>query len=267
MTVPKAHDTLARCPLFAIAAAFAVAAVSLIAAVGAGATASAQPPATAPHQPLAERPLRMEKDIAAFEVADRKAAPPRHAVLLTGASTLRMWKHAAEALAPHPVINRGFGGSYTTEVLGYMDRITLPYEPRVVVFHCGANDVAAGDPPAAPLGRIRRYHERLRATCPDTAVVFMTATLAPVRRAKWPQLAELNRGVADLCRGGRNVWLVDINVALNGPDGEPRSGHYLPDDLHPSEQGYVAIAAVLKPAVDAAWQATAAAFADRPSGQ
>lgn len=47
--------------------------------------------------------------------------------------------------------------------------------------------------------------------------------------------------------------------------GEPRAGHDLPDNIHPSEQDSVAIAAILKPAVDAAWQETAAAFKDAPT--
>lgn len=227
-------------------------------------SAFAQATATAPRKPLAEQPLRMAKDIEAFEAQDRQHPPPKHAVLLSGASSLRMWKDVGKALAPLPVINRGFGGSYTTEVLGYMDRITLPYAPRVVVFHCGGNDINAGDPPAAPLARIRSYVQRLRADNPDTAIVFMTTTLAPSRRGKWPLLAEFNRGLAASCKEEKNVSLVDINAALNGPDGEPRPGHYLPDNLHPSDEGYVAIAALLKPAVDAAWQATATAFKDKP---
>ena len=219
---------------------------------------------TAPRTPLAEQPLRMAKDIEAFEAHDRTHPPPKHAVLLSGASSLRMWKDVGEALAPLPVINRGFGGSYTTEVLGYMDRITLPYEPRVVVFHCGGNDINAGDPPAAPLGRIRTYVDRLRAKNPDTAIVFMTTTLAPSRRGKWPLLAEFNQGLAAYVEQIANASLVDVNAALNLPGGEPRPDHYLPDDLHPSETGYAAIARLLKPAVNAAWEATAPAFAGRP---
>ena len=216
------------------------------------------------HVPLAERPLRMEKDIEAFETQDRLHPPPRHAVLLTGASSLRLWKNAAVALAPHPVINRGFGGSYTTEVLGYMDRITFPYQPRVVVYHCGGNDIAAGDPPDAPLGRIREYLVRLRAQQPDTAVVVMATTRAASRRAKWPELDRFNRDLAAFCKNERNVWFVDINAALADADGEPRPDFFLDDRLHPSAAGYVAIASVLKPAVDAAWQATAAAFPRQP---
>jgi len=148
-------------------------------------------------------------------------------------------------------------------VLGYMDRITLPYAPRVVVFHCGGNDIAAGDPPDAPIGRIREYLARLRRASPDTAVVFMATTRAASRRAIWPALDRFNRDLAALCREERNVWFVDINAVLADADGEPRPNLYLDDKLHPSAWGYVAIAGVLKPAVDAAWRATEAAFAGK----
>jgi lysophospholipase L1-like esterase len=211
-------------------------------------------------KPLAEQPLRMAKDIAAFEAQDKANPPPQQALLLSGASSLRMWKNVDEAMKPYPVINRGFGGSYTTEVLGYMDRITLPYHPRVVVFHCGGNDVNAGDPAEAPLGRIREYVKRLRKDNPETAVVFMATTRAPSRKAKWPELDKFNAGLAAYCKEETKVWFVDINPALNQPSGEGKEGHYLKDNLHPSELGYQEIAKVLKPAVDAAWKATEKAF-------
>ena len=230
------------------------------------ASAADAPKATKPApKPLAEQPLRMEKDIEAFEAKDKATPTPQHALLLSGASTLRMWKGAAQALSPYPVINRGFGGSYTTEVLGYMDRITLPYHPRVVVFHCGGNDINAGDPPSAPLGRIREYVQRLRKENPDTAIVFMATTRAPSRRNKWPELDQFNEGLAAYCKAEKNVWFVDINPAMNESNGEGKKDHYLKDNLHPSELGYEAITKVLKPAVDEAWKATEAAFANKPA--
>lgn len=211
-----------------------------------------------PSLPLAERPLRFAKEIAAFEAKDKATPPPHEALLLSGASSLRLWQGAAEAFRPYPVINRGFGGAYTTEVLGYMDRITLPYHPRVVLFQCGGNDVNAGDAPDVVLGRVREYLTRLRKHDPDCAVVFMTTTRAPARRAKWPLLDDFNRGLLALSKESRNVWYADINPGLNQPDGEGRPGHYLKDNLHPSELGYQAITKIVRPAVDAAWQATAA---------
>ena len=211
-------------------------------------------------KPLAEQPLRMAKDIEAFEKQDKTNPPPQHALLLSGASSLRMWKNVAEEMKPYPTINRGFGGSYTTEVLGYMDRITLPYHPRVVVFQCGGNDINSGDPVEAPIARIREYLARLRKENPDCAVVFVATTRAPSRKAKWPLLDEYNRQLEQIVKEGKGLWYVDINAALNLPNGEGKPGSYLKDNLHPDVEGYKAIASVLKPAVDAAWQATAAAF-------
>ncbi len=211
-------------------------------------------------KPLAEQPLRMAKDIEAFEKQDKANPPPQHALLLSGASSLRLWKNVAEEMKPYPTINRGFGGSYTTEVLGYMDRITLPYHPRVVVFHCGGNDINAGDAPEAPLQRIREYVARLRKENPDAAVVFMATTRAPSRKAKWTELDQFNRDLAAYAKQEKNTWFVDINPALNQPNGEGKEGHYLKDNLHPSELGYKEITKVLRPAVDEAWKATEAAF-------
>lgn len=218
---------------------------------------------TKPHIPLAQQPLRMAKDITAFEAADRATPPPQHALLFTGASTLRLWKNAAEEMKPYPLINRGFGGSFTTEVLGYMDRITLPYHPRVVAFQCGGNDINSGDPVDAPIGRIREYLTRLRKDNPDCAVVFIATTRAPSRQAKWPLLDEYNRQLAQIAKENKLCWFVDINPALNLPSGQGRPGHYLKDNLHPDVAGYVAIAAVLKPTVDTAWKATEKAFAGK----
>ena len=224
------------------------------------AVCAADKPAEKAHIPLAEQPLRMAKDITAFEATDKATPPPQHALLLSGASTLRLWKNAAEEMKPYPVINRGFGGSFTTEVLGYMDRITLPYHPRVVAFQCGGNDINSGDPVEAPIARIRGYLTRLRKENPDCAVVFIATTRAPSRKAKWPLLDEFNRQLEQLTKDNKLCWYVDINPGLNLPSGEGRPGHYLKDNLHPDVAGYKAIAAVLRPAVDAAWKATEAAF-------
>jgi lysophospholipase L1-like esterase len=213
-----------------------------------------------PHIPLAQQPLRMAKDIAAFEAADKANPPPQHALLFTGASTLRMWKNVGEEMKPYPVINRGFGGSFTTEVLGYMDRITLPYHPRVVVFHCGSNDINAGDTAEAVIARVKEYHRRLRAENPHAQLVLLSTTQAPSRRTKWAEMKKADEGFRALAAAHPDIRLVDINQALNLPDGEPRPGVYLKDKLHPSEAGYAEMLKVIRPAVDAAWQATEAAF-------
>ncbi len=211
-------------------------------------------------KPAAFSSAKYDKDIAAFESADKANPPPQGALLLSGASTLRLWKTAARDFAPYPLINRGFGGSKTTEVLGYMDRIVLPYHPRVVVFHCGSNDINAGDTAEAVVARVTEYHRRLRAENPHARLVLLSTTQAPSRRAKWAEMKKADAGFRALAAAHPEVTFVDINPALNLPDGEPRPDVYLKDNLHPSEAGYAAMLKVIRPAVDAAWQATEKAY-------
>ncbi len=203
---------------------------------------------------------KYDKDIAAFEASDKANPPPQGALLLSGASTMRLWKSAARDFAPYPLINRGFGGSKTPEVLGYMDRITLPYHPRVVVFHCGSNDINAGDTAEGVIERVTEYHRRLRAENPHAQLVLLSTTHAPSRRAKWDEMKKADAGFRALAAAHADIRFVDINPALNLPDGEPRPGVYLKDNLHPSEAGYEEMLKVIRPAVDAAWKATEAAF-------
>ncbi len=214
----------------------------------------------ATYRDLASEPLRMSQDIAAFEEADRVTPPPSGALLLSGASTMRLWKSAQADFAPMPVINRGFGGSYTTEVAGYMERITLPYRPRVVVLHCGSNDINAGDSAERVVARTESYLLSLRRVHPDAALVILSTTHAPSRRSKWDEMRKADDGFRAIAATHRGVRFVDINEALNFPGDEPRPGSYLKDDLHPTQSGYDAMLRLVKPAVEAAWRENAKAY-------
>jgi lysophospholipase L1-like esterase len=136
-----------------------------------------------------------------------------------------------------------------------MDRITLPYHPRVVIFHCGSNDINAGDTAEAVIARVTEYHRRLRAENPHAQLVLLSTTQAPSRRTKWAEMKKADEGFRALAATHPEVRFVDINPALNLPDGEPRPGVYLKDNLHPSEAGYEEMLKVIRPAVDSAWKA------------
>src|SRR5689334_12447964 len=88
-------------------------------------------------RPKPADPRRWEKTIAAFEEKDRKR------IVFTGSSSIARWKDVDRAFPEYTVLNRGFGGSQLTDVNHYVDRVVLPYKPRIVVLFCGGNDLAA----------------------------------------------------------------------------------------------------------------------------
>src|SRR5580658_8508144 len=87
---------------------------------------------------------KWEREIAAFEQTDRTTPPPKGAVLFVGSSTIRLWTTLAQDFPGVPVINRGFGGSEVVDSTHFADRIIFPYEPRMIFFRAGGNDIAAG---------------------------------------------------------------------------------------------------------------------------
>ena len=99
----------------------------------------------APAAPVVES--KWEKEIGAFEKADRERRPPKNGILFIGSSSIRLWKSLEKDFPQHAVLNRGFGGSQISDVLQFVDRIVFPYEPRQIIFYCGGNDLNAGKSP------------------------------------------------------------------------------------------------------------------------
>jgi hypothetical protein len=66
-------------------------------------------------------PNRWERDIAAYEAADKTNAPPKGAAVFVGSSSIRMWKTLTEDFAGIVVIGRGFGGSQLSDSVRYAD--------------------------------------------------------------------------------------------------------------------------------------------------
>src|SRR5882724_5443412 len=75
--------------------------------------------------------VRFEKTIEGFETKDKEKTPPKDPIVFTGSSSIARWKNVAKAFPEYPILNRGFGGSTTPEVLHYFDRVVYAYRPKV----------------------------------------------------------------------------------------------------------------------------------------
>src|SRR5690625_5705320 len=123
-------------------------------------------------------PLRFEKQIEEFRQWDLRNATPDSPVLFVGSSSIRLWR-TASAFPDYPVINRGFGGSHLSDVLYYYDDLFGPYEPAVVVFYEGDNDVASGKPADQVLEDYNELISRLLSDHPDTQFIYLPIKPSP----------------------------------------------------------------------------------------
>lgn len=207
-----------------------------------------EPTQEKPHsKPEALNPAAFENDIKAFEDLDKVSPPPRKAILFVGDSTFTRWKTIHEDLNEYRVINRGFGGSQMSDVLLYVDRIVLPYKPRLIVVQEGGNDIHSGKTPEQFLAEVKEFVEKVHSTLPDVPIVFGCIT---PNIARWNELEirkRTNLLVQNYLAGQKNVRYIDCFDAFLGNDGLPNHELFVADGLHSSPAGYKLRANILRP--------------------
>ena len=190
---------------------------------------------------------RWEKDIQAFEKADKESPPPKGAILFIGASSTRRWTTLAEDFPEYKVINRGFGGSQTVDSVFYADRVVIPYKPRLIVLQEGGNDINAGKKAEQVLTDFQAFVAKVRAELPEARIAFTSLSPSPKR---WEQAAEqkkANRLVQEYVRAGKNLDYIELWDQFLGPEGKPREDLFVEDRLHNNAAGYKIRAQVVRP--------------------
>ena len=181
---------------------------------------------------------KWEKDIAAFEAADKLHPPPQGAVLFIGASSIRMWKTLATDFPDQKVINRGFGGSEVADSVYFADRIVIPYKPRLIVLQAGSNDINDHKTPDQVLADFQAFVEKVRAGLPDVRIAYLGINPAPIRWAQREKQQKANQLIKAYVATGKNLDFIELWDVFLGPDGQPREDLFLKDRLHNNAAGY-----------------------------
>lgn len=203
---------------------------------------------------LVQRRIRFAPEINAFLREDSVKPPPKNAILFIGSSIFRQWKNVREQMAPLPVFNRAFGGSRTMDILDVMDRIVLPYEPKIIVYYCGSNDVNAGNPAHDIVYRFRDFAEKVHSRLPGTTIFFVSVNRAPQKIRRWSVVDSVNDLAKRYCLSEGNMGFIDVNPALFDGEGNPRLDLYRDDKLHFKEPAYAEFTRIIKPVLERAWR-------------
>lgn len=195
-------------------------------------------------------PERFEAAIRSFEAQDRSDPPPANAIVLTGSSSIARWNdQAPAALAPLTVIPRGFGGSIMNDVLHYLDRVALAYEPRAILIYEGDNDTAARLSTEMILGHLREIIEEIHAALPETRIYVLSIKPSVLRWNVWPQAQEVSAAYREIAAADPLVYYVDVATPFLNEDGSVRTDIFVRDDLHLNDVGNEIWGAAIKAAL------------------
>lgn len=200
----------------------------------------------APAQALA---APFENEIAAFEKSDARKAPPKNAVLFLGSSSIHNWSTLARDIPEFAVINRGFGGSIIEQSTLYAPRIVWPYQPRLIVFYAGDNDLAAGKSPEQVLADFQAFVAHVREKLPATSIAFISIKPSPSRANIKAKAMRANALIREHIEARREARLryIDVWTPMTNDEGAARGELFGPDELHMNPRGYKLWTQVITP--------------------
>jgi lysophospholipase L1-like esterase len=200
---------------------------------------------------FADNPRRWEPVIRRFEAEDAKLARPAGSIVFIGSTTIRRWDLAKSFPdLTREVLNRGFGGSYLSESVYYIDRLILPHAPRMVVLYAGEGDIASGVSAKTVAQEFVKFEQRVHASLPDTRVVFISIKPSPGRQRFRIRMDAANEEIRAWCASHPQLIYLDVEPLMLTPDGEPRSELFMADGVQLNARGYEIIANALRPLLE-----------------
>lgn len=193
----------------------------------------------------AQSPDRWEREVAAFEAADRVLAPPKGEIVFVGSSTIRLWD-LGSSFPDLKTINRGIISSEMSDAVRLVDRIVTPYAPRIVVVYAGDNDIMGITSEQITIN-FERFVRAVHARLPTTRILYIGIKPSPLRWGQVDRMRAANAMIEQFCERDDRLGFVDVDHALLGWDEKPRPELYVEDGLHLSAAGYEILTALVRP--------------------
>ena len=202
---------------------------------------------------ITNRPIGFQRQVRQL-IAKRTFNPPaKRGIVFVGSSIIRLWKSLEADMSPLPVINQGFGGSKTWEVLNYADRLVIPYEPSIVVYYCGSNDINAGINALEIELSFQAFAKYVWDNLPQTRIFFISINRSPQKQHRWHIVDAANQAIAQYCNAMPYLRYIDVNSALFDSLGKPRWELFEGDGVHLKPTAYQEFTQIIKPILINAW--------------
>ncbi len=161
----------------------------------------------------------------------------RSTLVFTGSSSIRLWEDLEERFPSAQVINSGFGGSQTADLLFFLDELVLKYQPQQVFIYEGDNDLEDKKSPGKIMKTTKEVVSRIKEAGTVSSVVLISAKPSIERWGLRRKYRRLNRKLEKYCASDpilafANIW----EPMLRGK--ELKLDLFEEDGLHMNAKGY-----------------------------
>ena len=159
--------------------------------------------------------------------------------VVTGSSTIKMWRSLPEISSGEAVLNTGFGGSKAADLERYLFPLVLKFDPKRVFIYEGDNDLWADVPVQEILNSLKQIVTRIHLVDPGIEIILIGAKPSPSRWAKKETYQTFNQLLKAYCDREEQVTYLHTWNALTDAQGNPRPELYIQDQLHLNSAGYM----------------------------
>lgn len=198
----------------------------------------------------AQDPLRFQKEVDQIHQKYPTDIQRENLVLFTGSSSIKMWNDLAAYFPDHEIINAGFGGSQTFELLHYVNELVLDYKPKKVFIYEGDNDISSGKSSTQIILTMHELVSTIHEALPETEILLISAKPSISRWHLKDQYADLNQHFEEYSQLFDFVEFVNTWDIMLDAEGNPIKEIFLEDKLHMNKAGYDLWAEVVKEYMD-----------------
>ncbi|MCK0158730.1 GDSL-type esterase/lipase family protein [Cellulophaga sp. F20128] len=186
----------------------------------------------------AQNPLRFSEEVKQLQAKHlSKNTDSIHNIIFTGSSSIRLWKNLDSVFPGHNIINNGFGGSTTADLLYFTEELILAYNPKKVFIYEGDNDIAESKKIKGILTDLHLIIEKIKDKNKNTHIVLIAAKPSVARWDFKNKYKRLNRKLKRLGKRNATIAFADIwKPMLNGRNVKPDI--FKNDNLHMNDKGY-----------------------------
>jgi lysophospholipase L1-like esterase len=187
---------------------------------------------------VAQDPARLLPEVMALQAKyDTIWDNQRETIVFTGSSSIRFWNNLPQLFPEKQIVNTGFGGSHTSDLLTYTEELIFRYRPRQVFIYEGDNDLNHDKKPRHILKDFDELIRGIMARNPETCIVVIAPKPSIARWHLKRRYRNLNRKLKRRCKNNELLEFADTwNVMLDGR--RLRDELFIEDGLHMNSEGY-----------------------------
>ncbi len=158
-------------------------------------------------------------------------------IVFTGSSSIRLWEDLEERFPEHQILNTGFGGSQSYDLLAHLKELVLNYQPAKVFVYEGDNDINAGKKPKEVLQTMASIVEKIKNVNPNTEIILISAKPSISRWRLRGKYKRLNKKLKELSESDKSLAFVNVwDTMLDGR--KLNKSLFIEDGLHMNKAGY-----------------------------